>query len=159
LDDYLAQAHWHHFHYRIGEMVGLNRTRREVHIGPVLEENGTEVMPARSYPYDTLVLAVGSLTNDFGTPGVVDHAICLETTEQATRFHRRLVNACMRAQNQIEPLRPGQLQVGYERVARHKILQKCCRMGVLSYISQLLGCSSQLTNTYHRLLFGANLLD
>jgi NADH:ubiquinone reductase (H+-translocating) len=109
--DYLAQAHWHHFHYRIGEMVGLNRTRREVHIGPVLEENGTEVMPARSYPYDTLVLAVGSLTNDFGTPGVVDHAICLETTEQATRFHRRLVNACMRAQNQIEPLRPGQLQV------------------------------------------------
>ena len=109
--DYLAQAHWHHFHYRIGEMAGLNRTRREVRVGPVVEENGTEITPARSYPYDTLVLAVGSLTNDFGTPGVVDYAICLETPEQAARFHRRLVNACLRAQSQTEPLRPGQLQV------------------------------------------------
>ncbi len=109
--DYLAQAHWHHFHYRTGEMTGLNRARREVRVGPVVEEDGTEVTPARSYPYDTLVLAVGSLTNDFGTPGVVDYAISLETPELAARFHRRLVNACIRAQNQTEPLRPGQLQV------------------------------------------------
>src|SRR6516225_5991922 len=33
----------------------------------------------------------------------------LETPEQAARFHGRLVNACLRDQN--EPLRPGQLQV------------------------------------------------
>ena len=109
--DYLAQAHWHHFRYRTGEMIGLDRGRREVLVGPVIEENGTEVTPARGYPYDTLVLAVGSLTNDFGTPGVAEHAICLETPDQAGRFHRRLVNACLRAQNQNEPLRPGQLQV------------------------------------------------
>src|SRR5689334_16662215 len=109
--DYLAQAHWHHFRYRTGEMIGLNRGRREVLVGPVVEDNGTEVTPARGYPYDILVLAIGSLTNDFGTPGVAEHAICLETPEQAARFHGRLVNACLRAQNQNEPLRPGQLQV------------------------------------------------
>jgi NADH dehydrogenase len=51
------------------------------------------------------------MTNDFGTPGAAEHAICLDTPEQAARFHRRLVNACLRAQNQNEPLRPGQLQV------------------------------------------------
>ena len=108
---YLAQAHWHHFYYRTGEMIGLNRFRREVQVGPVVEENGTEVTPARGYQYDTLVLAVGSLTNDFGTPGVAEHAVRLETPEQAARFHRRLVNACIRAQGQTEPLKPGQLQV------------------------------------------------
>jgi NADH dehydrogenase len=109
--NYLAQAHWHHFHYRTGEMIGLNRARREVLVGPVVEENGTEITPARTYPYDTIVLAVGSLTNDFGTSGVVDHAISLETPEQAARFHRRLVNACLRAQNQTDPQRPGQVRV------------------------------------------------
>jgi NADH dehydrogenase len=109
--DYLAQAHWHDFRYRTGEMIGLDRRRREVLVGPVVEENGTEVTPARGYPYDTLVLAVGSLTNDFDTPGVVEHAICLETPDQAAKFHRRLLNACLRAQSQREPLRPGQLQV------------------------------------------------
>src|SRR6201981_92885 len=68
--DYLAQAHWHHFQYRAGEMIGLDRRRREVLVGPVTEEDGTEVTSARGYPYDVLVIAVGSMTNDFGTPGV-----------------------------------------------------------------------------------------
>src|SRR4030081_584317 len=27
--NYLAQAHWHHFRYRIGEMIGLDPERRE----------------------------------------------------------------------------------------------------------------------------------
>jgi NADH dehydrogenase len=108
---YLAQAHWHHFNYRTGEMIGLDRARREVRVGPVVEESGAEITGARSYRYDTLVLAVGSLTNDFGTPGVAQYAISLETPEQAAKFHGRLVNACIRAQGQAEPLRPGQLQV------------------------------------------------
>src|SRR6516164_7329709 len=32
--DFLAQAHWHGFRYRIGEMTGLDRQRREVEIAP-----------------------------------------------------------------------------------------------------------------------------
>ena len=35
----------------------------------------------------------------------------LETPAEAERFHRRLVNACIRAHAQAEPLRPEQLQV------------------------------------------------
>ena len=30
--DYLAQAHRHRFRYRIGEMIGLDRRQREVHV-------------------------------------------------------------------------------------------------------------------------------
>src|SRR5436189_2936356 len=32
--DYLAQAHWHHFHFRIGELTTLDRERREVGLAP-----------------------------------------------------------------------------------------------------------------------------
>jgi NADH dehydrogenase len=35
----------------------------------------------------------------------------LETAEQASRFNHRLVNACLRAQDQDAPVRPGQLHV------------------------------------------------
>ena len=35
----------------------------------------------------------------------------LDTPDQAERFHRRLVNACLRAHAQDEPVRPGQLHV------------------------------------------------
>ncbi|WP_163614946.1 FAD-dependent oxidoreductase, partial [Klebsiella pneumoniae] len=61
--------------------------------------------------YDTLVLAVGSTTNDFGTPGVQEHAIALDTQDQAVRFHQRLVNAMLRAHTQEGAVRPGQLHV------------------------------------------------
>ena len=109
--DYLAQSHWHHFRYRVGEVVGLDREKREVRVAPVHDEDDTEVTPARTEGYDVLVLAVGGVTNDFGTKGVAEHAIELDTPEEAARFHRRLINACMRAQAQTEPLRPEQLNV------------------------------------------------
>jgi len=108
---YLAQSHWHHFRFRQGEMIGLDRGRREVRIAPVIDEDGVQVTSERVIPYDVLVIAVGSLTNDFGTPGVKQHAIALETASSAARFHRRLINALMRAHAQDEPLRPEQLQV------------------------------------------------
>ena len=109
--NYLAQSYWHHFRFRLGEMIGLDRQRREVQVAAVIDEEGNEITPQRVFRYDTLVIAVGSLTNDFGTPGVKEHAIALETSAEATRFHRRLVNALMRAHAQPEPLRPEQLQV------------------------------------------------
>ena len=108
---YLAQAHWHGFRFRIGQMTGLDRRTREVHVAPFMDEDGNEVTPARSFPYDTLVIAVGSQSNDFGTPGVREHALKLETVADARRFHMRMVNACVRAHAQRTPLRPEQLHV------------------------------------------------
>jgi len=109
--NYLAQAHWHHFHYRLGEMNGLDRERQEVHVAPFLDEDGVPVTAQRSFGYDTLVMAVGSRSNDFGTPGVEQHALKLENLVDAERFHRRLLDACLRAQAQETPLRPEQLQL------------------------------------------------
>ena len=107
----LAQSHWHHFRYRVGEMIGLDRVQRMVKVAPFIDEDGDEVTRQRAFPYDTLVIAIGSLTDDFGTPGAKGHAISLDTPVQAERFHRRLVNACIRAHAQAGPLRPEQLQV------------------------------------------------
>ncbi len=109
--DYLAQSHWHHFRYLIGAMTGLDRKARQVHVAPFVDEDGDTVTTARGIPYDTLVIAVGSRTNDFGTPGAREYAIALDDPAEAERFHRRLVNAYIRAQTQAEPLRPEQLHV------------------------------------------------
>ncbi|ACA18880.1 FAD-dependent pyridine nucleotide-disulphide oxidoreductase [Methylobacterium sp. 4-46] len=109
--DYLHHAHAHHFRYRIGEMVGLDRERRVVRLAASHDAEGREVTPERDIPYDTLVIAVGSASNDFGTPGVKEHAIALDTPDQAQRFHRRLINAMIRAHAQDAPVRAGQLHV------------------------------------------------
>ena len=87
--NYLAQAHWHGFRYRLGELVGLDRTTKEIRIAATFDEEGRQITPPRSVGYDTLVIAIGSITNDFGTPGVAEHAVPLETPAQAARFNRR----------------------------------------------------------------------
>ena len=109
--EYLAQAHWHHFRFRFGRMDGLSRANREITITAYMDENGKEVIPRRTFKYDTLVIAVGSTTNDFGIKGAREHSIALDTQEQAQKFHRYLHNALLRAQTQSEPLKPGQLEV------------------------------------------------
>lgn len=109
--EYLAQARWHHFRFRLGAMDGLDRTRKEVFVAPTLDEDGNVVIPRRRFPYDTLVICVGSQGNDFGIRGVREHAICLDTAEDSARFHRRLINACLRANTQPGPVAPGQLSV------------------------------------------------
>jgi len=105
----IAHARWHHYRYRIGAMQGLNREKRQVYVAPSFDDEGREVVPPRILGYDTLVIAVGSVCDDFGTPGVAEHAIKLDTLDEAARFNRRLINACLRANAQYEPLRPGQL--------------------------------------------------
>jgi len=109
--DYLYQARWHHFQFRLGRMDGLNRVKKEIRLAPTLDEAGREVIPRQFVPYDTLVLCVGSTTNDFSTPGAAQYAIALDTPEQAALFHSRMLDACLRANAQQGPLQPSQLHV------------------------------------------------
>ena len=109
--EYMAQAHWHHFRFRLGRMDGLNRAAKEVTIAPYFDEEGVEVIARRTFKYDSLVIAIGSTTNDFGIKGALEYSIALDTQEQAEKFHRRLHNALLRAQTQTAPIHAGQLEV------------------------------------------------
>ncbi len=95
--DYLAQARWHRFTFILGALTGLDRARRDIVVGAVKDDEGEVILPERRIAYDTLVMAIGSESNDFGTPGVREHAFTIDNAWQAHLFHRRLVNACFRA--------------------------------------------------------------
>ena len=95
--DYFLMAYWHHFRFRQGAVVGLDRARHELKVGMVRDDDGAEILPERTIRYDTLVFCVGSVNNDFGIPGVAERAISLDAAADAERFHRRLVAACVRA--------------------------------------------------------------
>ena len=109
--EYQAQGYWHGFQFRYGEMTGIDRKKQLVYLAATYDDEGRQITPMRSFRYDTLVIAIGCVGNDFGTPGVSEYAIMLDTPEQAERFNRRLINACVRAYAQPEPIRPGQLDV------------------------------------------------
>ena len=109
--DYMAQAHWNHFTFRIGELKGLDRTNKTIDLFPYLDSDGSPVTPIQQIEYDTLVVCVGSLSNDFGTQGVKEFALKLETQHDAKQFHSKMVNACIRAHHQKEVIHKRQLHV------------------------------------------------
>lgn len=108
---YLGHAKEHGFSFQQGRMDGLDRTARRVALAPVLDAEGREVIGRRHVGYDTLVVAVGAVCNDFGTPGVKEHCMFLDSHPQADQVQRRLLNACLRAQSQEGALREGQLTI------------------------------------------------
>jgi NADH:ubiquinone reductase (H+-translocating) len=65
-------------------------------VAPILDENGAELIERHRIRYDYLVIAVGSVSNDFGTPGVAQNCLFLETREGADRFRMKLLNHCLR---------------------------------------------------------------
>ena len=95
--NYVAQAKWNHFQFQLGRMSGLDRATQRIQLAATLDEDGRELLPARTLDYDTLVLAIGSTTNDFGTAGAAQHCIFLDTREQAERFHKQLLTHYLRA--------------------------------------------------------------
>jgi NADH:ubiquinone reductase (H+-translocating) len=109
--DYLAQAHWHHFRFILGTMEELDRSSRQLTVAATFDDDGAEISPRRRVIYDYLILAVGSGSNDFGTPGAKENAISLDTQAEARRFHKRLINACIRAHSQVQATEPKRIDI------------------------------------------------
>jgi NADH dehydrogenase len=103
LDEVGYRGHAFRWGYRYfdGALEAIDREAQQVVIAPIVDEDGGEVIGRHRIRYDYLVLAVGSVSNDFGTPGVREHTISLDTRADADRFRRRLLNQCLRVSRQM----------------------------------------------------------
>ncbi|MEH6580023.1 MAG: NAD(P)/FAD-dependent oxidoreductase [Amphritea sp.] len=97
---YRAHSSAHYYQFQLGTMIGLDQQSKCIKLQALFDEEGKEVLPERELAFDTLVLAVGSVSNDFGTPGVAENSYFLDSHQQAGRFHRALLNQFMRINQQ-----------------------------------------------------------
>ena len=109
--EYLGQAKYNGFHFRLGKMDGLDRDNKTISMAATLNAEGLEIIPSRTFDYDYLIIAVGSISHDFGIAGVAEHCLFLDTTRQAEHFQRQLLEAYVRAHTQERPIDDGQLDI------------------------------------------------
>ncbi|MES2676406.1 MAG: NAD(P)/FAD-dependent oxidoreductase [Pseudomonadota bacterium] len=95
---YRGHAINNHFHFRVGSLVDIDRTAKQVVLAPMQDEDGTEFLPSTRIDYDYLVLALGSISNDFNTPGIKENCIFLDSPAQAHKFRNKLLNQLLRIQ-------------------------------------------------------------
>lgn len=115
LDEVGYRGHCHKWGYRYfkGSLSGIDREKRAIHLAPVYDDDGTELISEHSIRYDYLVIAVGSVSNDFGVNGVKEHAIYLDSREQADKFRTKLLNHCLRVSRtmSVDPDANAQVKV------------------------------------------------
>jgi NADH dehydrogenase len=93
---YLAHARNHGFQFQLGSLTQINRESKTLELAEIRDAEGALLVPQRAIAYDRLVIALGSTSNDFGTPGVKDHCIFLDNPHQARRFHNEMLNLFLR---------------------------------------------------------------
>jgi len=93
---YRSHAANHGYHFQQGAMTNVDRDNKQVILAPIMDDSGDELLPARRISYDYLVIAIGSIANDFNIPGVRDHCVFLDSTEQAMQIRSMLLNKFMR---------------------------------------------------------------
>ncbi|ARP38721.1 MULTISPECIES: NAD(P)/FAD-dependent oxidoreductase [Vibrio] len=89
---YRAHAKNHCFDFQMGSLNDIDRERKVIALSELTDEHGELLMPSRELEYDILVMALGSTSNDFNTPGVRDNCIFLDSPEQAHRFRTEMNN-------------------------------------------------------------------
>lgn len=97
LDEISYRSHGHRWGYRffLGALAGIDRGRREVIVAPLKDEEGRELIGAHRIRYDYLVVALGAVSDDFGTPGALEHCLSLDDRSTADRFRHQLLNRCL----------------------------------------------------------------
>src|SRR6185437_724081 len=98
LDEVGYLSHCHRWGYRFftGSLQQIDREAREIVLAPILDEDGAEIMGSHRLRYDYLILAVGSVTNDFHTPGAAENCTFLDDQRSADMFRHRLLDQCLR---------------------------------------------------------------
>ena len=87
---YSAHAAKHGFNFQLGEFCDLDSNKKQLTLRLDSDENNA--LADCTVKYDHLVIAIGSVSNDFNTPGVKEHCYFLDSHKQAERFQRALLN-------------------------------------------------------------------
>ena len=104
---YSAHAAKHHYRFILGEFTTLDTQQKQLTLKPLLNESAQQVLPQRHIHFDKLILAIGSVSNDFNTPGVAEHCFFLDSHTQAERFQHALLDNFTRIhQSNTTPHKP-----------------------------------------------------
>ena len=101
---YRAHSARHGYHFQLGALESVDLNAKRLQLAPIVDDSGTPILDKREFSYDTLVLSIGTISNDFGTPGIQDHCYLLDSKLQAQNFQKRLLNQFLLKSQQAQSL-------------------------------------------------------
>lgn len=97
--NYFAHASKHHYEFVLGSLIDLDQTTKQIILETAQLSRPDQTQKNIRLDYDTLIIAVGSTSNDFNTEGVKQHCHFLDSRKQADLFQQDLLHLYLEAQN------------------------------------------------------------
>ena len=107
---YRAHAAKHGYDFQLGAVSAIDRSNKQLCLDAIFDQSGKMIVEPRTIDFDSLVLAIGSISNDFGTPGVSKYCYMLDSKQQAQRFQQTLLNHFL-SKSQNNDLSPTRLAI------------------------------------------------
>ncbi|RUO58733.1 NAD(P)/FAD-dependent oxidoreductase [Pseudidiomarina insulisalsae] len=128
--DYRVQAADAGFRFQPGELIDVDAEQRCIRLAAIRDDVGDEVVAERTLNYTTLILAIGSVTNDFGIKGASEYCYFLDSVQQARRFHHTLMNTflALQARKYSQPLKVAIVGAGATGVELSAELHKSAEL-------------------------------
>ena len=93
---YSAHAAKHYYRFQLGTFCSIDQNNKTITLAALYDELDHIILPERTVKYDHLVIAIGSVSNDFNTPGIKEHCYFLDSNQQAERFQHTLLDSFTR---------------------------------------------------------------
>ena len=97
--NYFAHASKHHYEFVLGSFTEIDQTAKQITLEAAQLSRPDQIQKSLRLDYDTLIIAVGSTSNDFNTEGVKQHCHFLDSRKQADVFQQDLLHLYLEAQN------------------------------------------------------------
>lgn len=94
--NYLHHAQNHHYQFHLGKIYKLDREHKQIHLSSTLDKHKNIIIQKQHLDYDILVIAIGSISNDFNIPGVKKYCFFLDDQKQAKYFHHLFLNLILK---------------------------------------------------------------
>lgn len=98
--NYFAHAAANHYEFVLGTFKNIDREAQQILVETDYFSKKAQPKKNRNIDYDTLVLALGSTSNDFNTAGVKEFCHYLDSREQADIFQQDLLHLYLNAQHE-----------------------------------------------------------
>lgn len=104
--DYILQGYKNKFDFHVGSLHSIDRVNKTITLANnniSLDENSS--LSPRILAYDYLILAIGSVHNNFNIEGVEEHCYFFDSYQECTTFRKSLIKLFLRIhEGLIEPI-------------------------------------------------------
>lgn len=97
--NYFAHASKHHYEFVLGSLTEIDQAAKQITLETVQLSRPDQTQKNLCLDYDTLIIAVGSTSNDFNTEGVKQYCRFLDSRKQADIFQQDLLHLYLEAQH------------------------------------------------------------